>query len=112
MLECKRCGHHWAPKVADPVRCPKCTSTYWNVPRGLTRIAKEAVESAPEGVDRVDLYLNQTRVGGIAVHIEEEVATEVKMCPVTAYDSETGETYRCGLPKHAANVKHTKGEKI
>jgi len=103
---CKRCGHVWFPRKPEPpVQCPDCHSPYWDIPRGTTRIARSAVKSIPKGVDRVDLYLNQTHVGSISV-------PEVEMCPVSAFDGETGETYRCGLPKHGANVKHTKGERI
>ena len=41
---------------------------------------------------------------------EQQEAPE--MCPVTAYDGETGETYRCGLTVHSSRVPHTKGERI
>jgi len=29
-LECKRCGHRWAPRVNDVRICPKCKSAYWD----------------------------------------------------------------------------------
>ena len=32
-LKCLRCGHEWHPDVAHPVRCPRCTSPYWDKPR-------------------------------------------------------------------------------
>jgi len=49
-----------------------------------------------------------------AVYQQEEDGElgHVEMCSVTAYDQETGETYRCGLPKHGSNTRHTKGEKL
>lgn len=31
-IECKRCGHAWAPRIADPVRCPKCQSPRFQEP--------------------------------------------------------------------------------
>ena len=30
---CLRCGVTWMPRVAQPVRCPRCQSPYWNRPR-------------------------------------------------------------------------------
>ena len=31
---CKRCNHVWARRVPHkPIRCPKCTSPYWNKPK-------------------------------------------------------------------------------
>jgi len=30
---CNRCGHEWAERVRDPIRCPKCMSPLWNTPR-------------------------------------------------------------------------------
>lgn len=31
---CGRCGHEWLPQTtAEPKRCPKCKSPYWNRPR-------------------------------------------------------------------------------
>ena len=30
VLVCQKCGHEWWPRVPDPRRCPKCTSTHWN----------------------------------------------------------------------------------
>jgi len=65
---CKRCGHIWYPRKPEPpVQCPKCRSPYWDIPRGLTKIASQAVKSAPEGADRVDLYANRSHVGSVAV---------------------------------------------
>jgi hypothetical protein len=37
---------------------------------------------------------------------------EVLMCPFTEYDTDTGETYRCGREVHGPKVKHTRGEKV
>lgn len=32
LLICKRCGHRWLSRKADPVACPNihCKSRYWN----------------------------------------------------------------------------------
>lgn len=32
-LRCQRCGERWRPRVADPVRCPRCQSVNWDAPR-------------------------------------------------------------------------------
>lgn len=37
---------------------------------------------------------------------------EVLMCSFTEYDTDTGETYRCGREVHGPKVKHTRGEKV
>lgn len=34
------------------------------------------------------------------------------MCAYTEYDTETGETYRCGRTVHGPKIKHTRGEKV
>ena len=32
--KCGRCGHEWIPQItAEPKRCPKCKSPYWNKKR-------------------------------------------------------------------------------
>ena len=32
--ECLRCGESWVPRLKKtPIRCPKCGSPYWNLPR-------------------------------------------------------------------------------
>jgi len=30
ILECKRCGHKWIPRISNTVLCPKCRSARWN----------------------------------------------------------------------------------
>jgi predicted Zn-ribbon and HTH transcriptional regulator len=30
MLECKRCGHQWLPRVPRPQECPACKSRRWD----------------------------------------------------------------------------------
>ena len=30
---CTRCPHKWNSFVENPVKCPKCGSPYWNLPR-------------------------------------------------------------------------------
>lgn len=33
-MKCKRCGHEWYPKREEmPIRCAKCKTPYWNIPR-------------------------------------------------------------------------------
>lgn len=34
ILECKRCGYKWCPRVENPVMCPNCRSPYWDRERG------------------------------------------------------------------------------
>lgn len=29
-IRCKRCGHHWVPRVSNVRLCPNCFSPYWN----------------------------------------------------------------------------------
>lgn len=31
-LKCQRCGHTWMPRQTEIIRCPKCSSPYWNRP--------------------------------------------------------------------------------
>jgi predicted Zn-ribbon and HTH transcriptional regulator len=33
LKECLRCGHTWQSQVAEPKKCPHCTSVRWNMPR-------------------------------------------------------------------------------
>jgi DNA-directed RNA polymerase subunit RPC12/RpoP len=31
---CVRCGYNWLPRIeGEQIRCPKCSSKYWNKPR-------------------------------------------------------------------------------
>ena len=32
-LECKKCGHKWAPRIPNPPTCPHCRTYYWNKPK-------------------------------------------------------------------------------
>lgn len=32
-VDCRRCGHRWAPRVSVPTQCPMCKSTSWSKPR-------------------------------------------------------------------------------
>ena len=34
-LKCQRCGHVWIPRRFEVKVCPKCSSPYWDRPRGL-----------------------------------------------------------------------------
>jgi len=43
---------------------------------------------------------------------EKEAVTLSQMCSYTEYDTDTGETYKCGRTVHGPKVKHTRGEKI
>jgi hypothetical protein len=39
--ECLRCDHVWVRRAADkPVRCAKCRTPYWNVPKGELRTGR------------------------------------------------------------------------
>ena len=134
---CKRCGGVWVPRKPEPpVQCPKCRSPYWDIPRGLTRIAREAVKHAPEDVDRVDLYVNQSLAGSVSVaqvpivsktkpsfgiNVDdflrdkgigkperEEDHAEIQMCSYKEYDGESGEWMHCGLEQHSPKVRHGK----
>lgn len=33
-------------------------------------------------------------------------------CSYTEYDTDTGETYRCGLSEHSGKIRHTRGPKV
>jgi predicted Zn-ribbon and HTH transcriptional regulator len=48
-LACKRCGHEWNPRIAEPPkRCPECKSPYWNKER------KPSIpEFTPEQIDEL-----------------------------------------------------------
>jgi len=43
-MNCIRCGHVWTAEVESPVRCPRCTSPYWNKPRVRTRRGTSRVD--------------------------------------------------------------------
>ena len=30
VVECKRCGYKWVPRVKRPTVCPHCGSPYWD----------------------------------------------------------------------------------
>jgi hypothetical protein len=47
-LTCLRCDHRWWPRSPkQPVRCPKCTSPYWN--RERLRATATRAGGAPRG---------------------------------------------------------------
>ena len=53
MLTCKKCGHQWHNKIANPIRCPKCSSTNYNEApvyevRRIRAVAKEEPETKTE----------------------------------------------------------------
>lgn len=31
--KCLRCNHEWASKNPHPIRCAKCKTPYWNIPK-------------------------------------------------------------------------------
>lgn len=32
-LHCRRCGHHWHPRMPEPpIQCPRCKSRVWQKP--------------------------------------------------------------------------------
>jgi hypothetical protein len=66
--------------------------------------AGRILEVMPEKVAR--------RVGAGCVPVPEEASAPVAMCAYTEYDTDTGETYRCGRPVHGVKVKHTRGVKL
>lgn len=33
VYKCLRCLAEWTPRKTNPLRCPRCKSKYWNVPR-------------------------------------------------------------------------------
>jgi len=33
-VTCRRCGHTWMTRVADPAVCPACHSRKWTEPKG------------------------------------------------------------------------------
>jgi len=39
---CNRCGHEWQKRLEkEPVACPKCKNTLWNIPRKYRVKSKE-----------------------------------------------------------------------
>ena len=49
-IRCKRCGHRWTARVANPVRCPRCTSPYWNKARTEPGESVAVAEATPPGI--------------------------------------------------------------
>lgn len=43
LLECKRCGARWTPRVPDPRQCPVCKSPHWRTPPKYRR--RDAVQT-------------------------------------------------------------------
>lgn len=33
-IKCSRCGYVWLPRIKLVRVCPRCSSPYWDVPRG------------------------------------------------------------------------------
>ncbi len=42
---CLRCGHHWEPRTAEPVSCPRCKSFQWKTEADPRYIRKPAVRA-------------------------------------------------------------------
>lgn len=68
------------------------------------RTAAEVVVDLPESVRRALKPASQL--------VPAEHGEEVELCPYTEYDTDTGETYRCGRTPHGPKVKHTRGERV
>jgi DNA-directed RNA polymerase subunit RPC12/RpoP len=99
-MKCLRCGHEWQARVANPVRCPKCLSPYWNLPR--RRVT---------GIVQADaIATNIERLRDIAAGEVDDAAPP--MCNYTEFDSETGERYGCSLQEHSVKVAHQRGRKL
>jgi len=47
------------------VRCAKCKSPYWDIPRDLEKMAKAALAQAPAGVDAVEFYAGTMKSGSV-----------------------------------------------
>jgi len=50
VLECKRCGYKWHPRVETVRVCPHCKNPYWNVERKRGKGVKTAMNEV--GLDR------------------------------------------------------------
>lgn len=46
-LTCKKCGHVWESRVADPASCPKCKSYKWQEKRVYGEKDKEGKKQTP-----------------------------------------------------------------
>ena len=78
-------------RVSREVRHPRGPDS-----EGLGRIREQAVRSPQAAVPGPDMGS-----GGDAEAVEP--------CTYTEYDQETGELYRCRLPKHSPKIKHQRG---
>ena len=52
-IRCKRCGHRWTARVANPVRCPRCTSLYWDKARAGSAESGEVAARTAAGIPNV-----------------------------------------------------------
>jgi len=43
--DCRRCGHHWLPRIADVRICPACKSARWNQLKSAGPIPLGAAEN-------------------------------------------------------------------
>lgn len=42
LCRCLRCEFEWVPRVAQPVRCPRCASKEWHLPRFYRKAGRPA----------------------------------------------------------------------
>jgi hypothetical protein len=65
MLECKRCGNKWEPRIKkSPKQCPKCKSPNWNQKRlsrkEIEKIIKARVENSKMNMESICKVLDST----------------------------------------------------
>ena len=122
---CEVCGHRWLPKSGKCDRCANqaCRSRGWNA---SGHIIGEAIAPLPTsqmptadspaalfarlGLTTASKMLEQPPPT-ISTPVEDD-ETALPMCSYTEYDTDSGETYRCGLRQHSCKVKHTRGNRV
>ena len=38
IIKCLRCDHEWASRNLHPIRCAKCKTPYWNIPKKVSHV--------------------------------------------------------------------------
>lgn len=49
LVECKKCGWQWFPRIENPKECPNCHSKFWNVGRQRKAAIKTNDELLEQG---------------------------------------------------------------
>lgn len=85
----------------------------------VVELASQPSPSAPASISDLAASLGMTTASNLHAQPLAAILDPAEydqpllpMCTYTEYDSDTGETYRCGLGEHSFKVKHTRGARV